>query len=63
MDKEDFIDRINKAANIIHNAKLRNNDNYIIVSPEIANKLVEIMKKEQLKNERIEKLKKLNGLK
>lgn len=62
MDKEDFIDKINKAAAIINNASLSNQKNLIIVSPKIAYVLEEMIRKENLRKERIEKLKKLNEL-
>ena len=59
---KNLVDRINKAAEIINKAARRSTGSYIVVSPMISNKLDEMMKREQLKKERIEKLKKLNEL-
>jgi len=53
-----LIDKINKAAQLIHEKQLKNEGNYMVVSPKIA-KIIENL---DIKKHRMKKLKKLKEI-
>lgn len=55
MNQNELIEKINKAANIIHQKNIRGEADYIIVSPEVA----EIIDNLNIKRHRLKKLKQI----
>jgi len=59
MKQNDLIQKINDAANIIHNANLKRSGNFIIVNPDVADALTHVLDPEYKRKQREKKLKRI----
>jgi len=53
--KNSLFDKLNKASNTIHEAKLKNNANYIVVSPEVA-EIIKNLNKREIREKKLKRI-------